>query len=86
LISHKVAGDVYCVAYNPDSLLVDDEATERLREEEREKRKKNGVPYGEFKKQWDKLKPSEEILQFYGDWPETKYDSFSYFGDWDKER
>ena len=84
LISHRVARDVYCIAYDAQSLMVNQEETIRMREEKREERKKNGMPFSEFEKQWQALKPDEDILEFYGDWPDTHYSSFSYFGEWDK--
>jgi hypothetical protein len=40
------------------------------------------VKYSKFEKEWLKKKPSDEVLEFYGDWPVKKYPSFSYFGPW----
>ena len=65
--------------------MVDKQATVQLRKDEREARRKRGVPFSKFEEQWLKLKPSEEIMQFYGDWPETKYSTFVNFGDWYEE-
>ena len=33
---------------------------------------KRGRPYDEFQKEWLKKKPPEEILGFYGSWPDAK--------------
>jgi acetophenone carboxylase len=74
VISHRVAKDVYKV--------VDEEKTKLLREQEKMNRKQRGVKFLEFEKEWLKKKPSEETLEFYGTWPETKYQSFSYYGHW----
>jgi N-methylhydantoinase B/oxoprolinase/acetone carboxylase alpha subunit len=84
IISHRVARDIYHVAYHQETLLVDEEKTKALRKAERRNRKKRGVKYVDFEREWLKLRPDQEILQFYGDWPETKYKSFTYFGKWDK--
>jgi acetophenone carboxylase len=82
IISHRVARDVYRVAYNEESLLVDEEKTRMLREQERLDRKTRGVRFEVFEKEWLQLKPDEEILEFYGEWPETRYKSFTYYGSW----
>jgi len=82
IISHRVARDVYRVAYNEESLLVDEEKTRMLREQERLDRKTRGVRFEVFEKEWLQLKPDDEILEFYGDWPETRYKSFTYYGSW----
>jgi acetophenone carboxylase len=84
IISHRVARNIYRVAYNQETLLVDEEKTKSLRRAEKENRKKRGVKYTAFEREWLKLRPEQEVLQFYGDWPETKYKSFTYFGKWDK--
>jgi N-methylhydantoinase B/oxoprolinase/acetone carboxylase alpha subunit len=82
VISHRVAEDIYRVSYNRETLMVDQDETKSLRQKEREERKKRGVPFEDFERKWRELKPPEEILEFYGDWPETSYESFSYFGEW----
>jgi len=84
IISHRVARNIYRVAYNQETLLVDEEKTRVLRKAERENRRKRGVKYSDFERKWLKLRPGQEVLQFYGDWPETKYKLFTYFGKWDK--
>ena len=84
IISHRIARDIYQVAYNQETLLVDEEKTKALRKAEKENRKKRGMRYADFERKWLKLRSDKEILQFYGDWPETKYKSFTYFGDWHK--
>ena len=84
IISHRIARDIYQVAYNQDTLLVDEEKTKALRKAEKENRIKRGMRYAVFERKWLKLRSDKEILQFYGDWPETKYKSFTYFGDWHK--
>jgi hypothetical protein len=82
IISHKVARDIYKVAYNEETLLVDEEKTKALREKERTARKKRGIKFETFEKEWLKLKPGQEILEFYGEWPEKHYESFTYYGAW----
>jgi len=81
-ISHWAARNVYKVVYDEKRLAVDEEKTKSLREQERKDRKARGKKYAQFEKEWLKKRPNEETLEFYGTWPETKYESFSYFGDW----
>jgi N-methylhydantoinase B/oxoprolinase/acetone carboxylase alpha subunit len=82
VISHWAAKNVYKVAYDERSLAVDHEETKALREKERKDRKKNGKKFKEFEKVWLKKKPDDTTLEFYGPWPDSKYESFSYFGPW----
>lgn len=67
LISDYVARNIYHVAYDPETNTLDEEETERLRQKEREKRKKRGVPYHEFVKNWVTEKPPAH-LPYYGCW------------------
>jgi acetophenone carboxylase len=82
VISHRVAKNIYKVVYDEKKLIADGEKTEQLREREKMKRKKRGVKFLKFEKEWLKKKPSDATLEFYGTWPETKYKSFSYYGHW----
>lgn len=82
VISHWVAKNVYKVVYDEKALEVDVEVTKALREKERAERKKRGLPYSDFVKGWLKKRPSDQTLEFYGEWPVRKYKSFSYFGPW----
>jgi N-methylhydantoinase B/oxoprolinase/acetone carboxylase alpha subunit len=84
IISHRAAREIYRVAYTEETLLVDEEETKALRKAEREERKKRGIKYADFERDWLTLHPDPEILRYYGDWPETKYESFIYFGEWHK--
>jgi acetophenone carboxylase len=85
IISHRAAKDIYKVAYDEELLVADGEKTKALREQEREDRKKRGIKYAEFEKEWLKKKPSPEALQFYGEWPVAQYKSFTYYGPWPGE-
>jgi hypothetical protein len=82
VISHWVARNIYKVAYDEKALEVDEEETERLRRQEKEARKQRGLKLAEFEKEWLKKKPSDENLEFYGEWPIKVYEKFSYFGPW----
>jgi acetophenone carboxylase len=70
IISGYVAKNVYHMVYDPDTLEVDVQATEKAREEERKDRIKRGKPYGEFEKQWLTKKPPGAALKYYGTWPD----------------
>jgi N-methylhydantoinase B/oxoprolinase/acetone carboxylase alpha subunit len=65
-----VAREIYKVAIDEETLVVNHEETDKLREIERVNRKKRGVPYKDFIQQWNKKRPDEEILQHYGTWPD----------------
>jgi len=82
IISHRVAKDIYRVVYDQEKLIVDEEKTKLLREQEKTNRKQRGVKFSEFEKEWLKKKPNPEVLEFYGDWPTTKFKSFTYYGSW----
>jgi acetophenone carboxylase len=69
LATHWAARTVYKIVYDETTLRVDKEATERLRQSEREARKKRGVPYEQFEKGWLAKKPRPEILRYYGNYP-----------------
>jgi acetophenone carboxylase len=72
IISHRVARDVYHVAYDPASLQVDIPATEELRRLEFEARKRRGKKYEDFEKEWLLKRPPEEALKHWGSWPDAK--------------
>jgi acetophenone carboxylase len=72
IITDQVARDVYCVAYDPETLAVDGEATGRLRAAERELRKARGKRWDEFHREWDELRPPDEAIKYYGTWPDAQ--------------
>lgn len=72
LITPGTAKQVYKVIWNEESRRVDAAATVKLRTEELAARKKRGVPYAEFEKHWNTLKPADEILLYYGSWPDAR--------------
>ena len=82
VISHWAAKNVYKVVYDEKRLTVDEEKTLASREEERIDRIKRGQKYEEFEKEWVKKRPNDQTIEFYGPWPDSKYDSFSYYGHW----
>ncbi len=67
LLSPEWARKIYFVAFDEESLIIDMEATNKLRTDYREQRKKQGVPYAEFVKKHVKSEPPEDIL-YYGAW------------------
>lgn len=72
IYSHWTTRNVFRVACDPESLLLDEEGTARLRAEERAARLARGRPYADFVAEWEKLSPSAEILHSYGSWPDAK--------------
>jgi acetophenone carboxylase len=68
IISRWTAENVYCVVFDEEN-CVDQEATAVKREEERRQRLDQAVPYDEFIQEWAKLRPPEDALELYGEWP-----------------
>ncbi|MBI4518860.1 MAG: hydantoinase B/oxoprolinase family protein [Deltaproteobacteria bacterium] len=67
LISHESARAIYCVVYDQETLVVDEDATCAARAAERMARRRRGQPYAEFVKQWATAEPPMEI-PYYGSW------------------
>lgn len=72
IISHWVAQNVYHVAYNLETLEVDQKKTEELRKAEFEMRGKRGKKYEDFVKEWLKKRPPEAVLKHWGSWPDAQ--------------
>ena len=72
VLSEDSARRVYKVSWDAQIRRVDLEATDRLRAEELQARKQRGRPYAEFEAEWLKQKPADEILTYYGSWPDAK--------------
>lgn len=68
LISSIVAESVYKVVYDHESLVVDQEATRKIRDGEKKERLERGKPFDAFIKEWCKRKPPEEALRDFGPW------------------
>lgn len=67
LMSHENARDIYKVVYDERTLVVDEEATARLRNEYREERIRRGKPFDEFCKEWVTPEPPAHI-PYFGSW------------------
>ncbi|MCZ7526646.1 MAG: hydantoinase B/oxoprolinase family protein [Acidimicrobiia bacterium] len=68
-ISHRTARDVFKVVYREDNLVIDHEATELARKEEREARLARARPYGDWIEGWPERRPPEHVMTLYGEWP-----------------
>jgi acetone carboxylase alpha subunit len=71
LLSHEAARRVYKVVFNPDTLALDAAATQKARDAERAARKKRGMPYKDFCKQWVKPEPPADV-PYYGSWGDDR--------------
>ncbi len=69
LISDRTARDIFHVAYDPATRLVDDAGTQAMRAAERKARLARGVPYDEFVQTWSTPEPPEN-LPYMGCWGE----------------
>jgi hypothetical protein len=72
IISDWTAENIYKLAYEPERRKLDVGRTKQLRDEERRARLSRGKSFDDFHKEWNKKKPPEEILQWYGSWPDGK--------------
>ena len=63
------ARNVFCVAYDAETLIVDEEGTRALRAEHRKRRLSSGRPYAEFAAEWEERRPPEQVLKYFGEWP-----------------
>jgi N-methylhydantoinase B/oxoprolinase/acetone carboxylase alpha subunit len=72
IISDWTAQNIYHIAYDPERRKLDAGKTRDRRDAERLARLARGKPYDEFERDWNKLSPPKEILQWYGSWPDAK--------------
>jgi len=72
IVSEWTASQVYKVALHPESRKLDATGTEELRDAERQARLARGQSYDDFMAEWTKLSPPQDILQYYGTWPDAK--------------
>jgi len=68
-VSDWTAREVFAVVYDPESLIVDEEGTRALRAEHRARRLRHGRPYAEFAVEWERRRPPEDALKYFGEWP-----------------
>ncbi len=71
LISPDYARRIYKVVFDEKKFIVDEDATKKLRQDEREVRKQRGIPFDTFVASWVKDGPADDI---------------PYFGSWDDHR
>jgi acetone carboxylase alpha subunit len=70
LMSHENARDIYQVVYDEKTLIVDEEATAKLRAECRTARIARGKPFDEFCKTWVTKEPPAHI-PYFGSWDDN---------------
>ncbi|HEY3240247.1 MAG TPA: hydantoinase B/oxoprolinase family protein, partial [Acidimicrobiia bacterium] len=71
-ISEWAAEHVYQVVWDGERKRVDLAATRERRTAERQARLARGKSYAEFEVEWSQKRPPEEILAYYGSWPDAK--------------
>ena len=71
IISDWTATNIYRVAFESEGRRVDQARSDELRAEERRARLARGRSYEEFTAAWEKQSPPQEILQYYGSWPDA---------------
>jgi N-methylhydantoinase B/oxoprolinase/acetone carboxylase alpha subunit len=72
IISEWSAEHVYHVAYDRETWTADLTKTTELRAKEHQDRLHRSIPFAEFESEWLKKKPSEDMLHYYGSWPDGK--------------
>lgn len=72
ILSPEIAHRVYRAVWDEETQRVDVEASEILRSKERTARLNRGKPYDEFDEKWSQQKPRDDILEFYGTWPDAR--------------
>jgi acetone carboxylase alpha subunit len=61
-ISPTVAREIFAVAYDPDTFILDADATTELRAQARRDRLQRGKPYAEFVKEFVTPEPPKDLL------------------------
>ncbi len=72
VLSPEAARHVYKVVWDDEQRRVDVEATGALRAQELAARKARGKSYDAFEAEWVRQKPRDEILTYYGSWPDAR--------------
>jgi hypothetical protein len=57
---------------DPETGLVEDEATAAARQPARSERLARGKSWDDFEQDWSRLRPCEEALAYFGSWPEGR--------------
>lgn len=70
LISAWTMREIYHVVYDEREETVLPGETEELRGAERDARRERDQPWATFADEWDRLSPPEELLTWFGSWPE----------------
>jgi N-methylhydantoinase B/oxoprolinase/acetone carboxylase alpha subunit len=70
LLSHELARDIYQVVYDEKTLVVDEEATAKRREEYRRERIRRGRPFDEFVRDWVTPEPPANV-PYCGSWDDN---------------
>jgi N-methylhydantoinase B/oxoprolinase/acetone carboxylase alpha subunit len=69
VISDFTVREIYHVAYDEASLMLDAAETEKMREAARAERRSLGKPYDEFIAEWSAKAPPEAALGYFGEFP-----------------
>ena len=72
MITRNVAEKIYGVLFKDDTSEVDIERTKQKRDRMRRRRLNEGKRFDEFIETWSKKVPRNDIIEFYGDWPEPR--------------
>jgi N-methylhydantoinase B/oxoprolinase/acetone carboxylase alpha subunit len=74
LISEWTVANVYRVVLDPETGIVDEEASAASRQKARSERLARGTSWDQFHEEWNQLRPTDEALAYFGSWPEGHRD------------
>lgn len=72
VLTPRTARNIYMVVWDERARRVDLEATREARAQTLQARRARGRPWAEFIKDWEQKRPPEEILAYYGSWPDAR--------------
>ena len=72
MITKDIAEKIYGVLFVSDSLEIDPDKTEKRRNRMRQARLRQGKSFDDFIDGWSEKRPRDDIIEYYGDWPEPR--------------
>ena len=77
MITRNVAEKIYGAEFDSETDRIDPEATDRKRARMRRDRLKKAMPFDDFIAGWLTRKPKDDIIAYYGDWPEPRVPGYN---------
>ena len=77
MITKDIAEKIYGVLFVSESLEIDSDKTEKRRNRMRRTRLRKGKSFDDFIEGWLEKRPRDDIIQYYGDWPEPRVPEYN---------